>query len=151
MAGWARRSTQRLVLARSTPALYYYSENVGLETKKGKAERKAKGLHNGLVPFGYRSVGGVAEPEPDTAEGARLAFRPAAAGQSLTRIVQALNAKGYRTGGNMRRSLFTSVIWRRFTCRPSGSTPSSPKRPTRMRPGMTPSRSRRLTGRLDRL
>src|SRR5712692_6170609 len=52
----------------------YYSENLGLETKKGKAERKAKGLHNGLVPFGYRSVdGALAEPDPETAPGATLA------------------------------------------------------------------------------
>ena len=54
----------------------YYSENLGVETKKGKAERKAKGLHNGLVPFGYRSAGGeVAELDPDTVEGARLASK----------------------------------------------------------------------------
>lgn len=85
----------------------YYSENLGLETKKGKAERKAKGLHNGLVPFGYRSVDGKAEPDPETSEGARLAFRLAAEGQSLTKIVQALNARGYRTAGNMRRGAFT--------------------------------------------
>ena len=86
----------------------YYSENLGLETKKGKAERKAKGLHNGLVPFGYRSeAGGVAEPHPDTAAGARLAFRLAAEGKSLRQIAQALNAAGYRTAGNMRRGMFT--------------------------------------------
>src|SRR5215208_1526026 len=62
----------------------YYSESLGLETKKGKAERKAKGLHNGLVPFGYCSVGGgVAEPDPDTKDGAILAFRLAGEGRSL--------------------------------------------------------------------
>lgn len=86
----------------------YYSENLGLEIKKGKAERKAKGLHNGLVPFGYRSVdGGVAEPDPATMEGAVLAFEMAAAGKSLREIAQALNARGYRTAGNMRRGAFT--------------------------------------------
>ena len=31
----------------------YYSENLGLGIKKGKSERRAKGLHNGLVLFGY--------------------------------------------------------------------------------------------------
>jgi DNA invertase Pin-like site-specific DNA recombinase len=30
----------------------YNSENPGLETKKGEAERRATGLHHGLVPFG---------------------------------------------------------------------------------------------------
>jgi site-specific DNA recombinase len=85
----------------------YYSENLGLETKKGKAERKAKGLHNGLVPFGYRSVDGRAEPDPETAVGARLAFRLAAEGQSLMRIAQTLNGAGYRTAGNQRRGVFT--------------------------------------------
>jgi DNA invertase Pin-like site-specific DNA recombinase len=86
----------------------YYSENLGLETKKGKAERRAKGLHNGLVPFGYRSKdGSVAEPDPETADGARLAFRLAAEGMSLRQIAQALNAAGYRTAGNMRRGMFT--------------------------------------------
>jgi hypothetical protein len=86
----------------------YYSENLGLETKKGKAERKAQGLHNGLVPFGYRSEGGaVAEPDPETAEGARLAFRLAAEGQSLSQIARALSQAGYRTAGNMRRGVFT--------------------------------------------
>jgi DNA invertase Pin-like site-specific DNA recombinase len=86
----------------------YYSENLGLETKKGKAERKAKGLHNGLVPFGYTSVdGGVAEPDPDTKDGALLAFELAAQGASYAKIAQALNARGYRTAGNMRRGVFT--------------------------------------------
>src|SRR3712207_2014953 len=86
----------------------YYSENLGLETKKGKAERKAKGLHNGLVPFGYRSEnGGVAELDPATKDGAVLAFEMAAAGKSLREVAQALNARGYRTAGNMRRGAFT--------------------------------------------
>ena len=86
----------------------YYSENRGLEIKKGKAERRAKGLHNGLVPFGYRSTdGGVAEPDPDTRDGALLAFQMAAEGASYAKIAQALNARGYRTAGNMRRGVFT--------------------------------------------
>src|SRR5262249_6799756 len=86
----------------------YYSENLGLETKKGKAERKAKGLHNGLVPFGYRSADGdVAGHDPETRDGVVLAFAMAAAGASLSAIAQALNARGYRTAGNMRRGVST--------------------------------------------
>src|SRR3954452_24682836 len=30
----------------------FYSDNLSLETRKGKAERKAQGLYNGLLPFG---------------------------------------------------------------------------------------------------
>jgi len=30
----------------------FYSENLSQETKKGKHERKAQGLYNGLLPFG---------------------------------------------------------------------------------------------------
>jgi site-specific DNA recombinase len=86
----------------------YYSENLGVETKKGKTERRAKGLHNGLVPFGYRSeAGSMAEPHPDTSDGARLAFRLAAEGQTLRQVAQALNQAGYRTAGNMRRGVFS--------------------------------------------
>src|SRR5262249_50960696 len=86
----------------------YYSENLGLETKKGKAERKAKGLHNGLVPFGYRSAeGSIAEFDPATKDGALRTFELAAEGASYARIAHALNAAGYRTAGNMRRGVFT--------------------------------------------
>jgi DNA invertase Pin-like site-specific DNA recombinase len=86
----------------------YYSENLGQETKKGKAERKAKGLHNGLVPFGYRTGSdGIAEPDPATKDGALLVFEMAAGGASYTKIAQTLNARGHRTAGNMRRGVFT--------------------------------------------
>lgn len=30
----------------------FYSDNLSLETKKGKQERKAQGVYNGLLPFG---------------------------------------------------------------------------------------------------
>lgn len=88
----------------------YYSDNLGIEVKKGKAERRAKGLHNGLVPFGYRSTdGGVAEPDPATKDGAILVFRLAAEGKSCRRIAQDLNARGYCTAGNQRRGVFTKA------------------------------------------
>jgi DNA invertase Pin-like site-specific DNA recombinase len=86
----------------------YYSDNLGTEISKGKGERRAKGLHNGLVPFGYRSAdGGVAEPDPDSKDGTVLAFQLAAEGKSLREVAQVLNQAGYRTSGNQRRSLFT--------------------------------------------
>ena len=35
----------------------FYSDNLSHETKKGKAERKAQGLYNGLLPFGVTTDG----------------------------------------------------------------------------------------------
>jgi site-specific DNA recombinase len=86
----------------------YYSENLSAEIHKGKVERRAKGLHNGLVPFGYRATNGsVAEHDPQTKDGAILAFELAASDKSLREIAQSLNQRGYRTAGNMRRGSFT--------------------------------------------
>ncbi|MGH2588744.1 MAG: recombinase family protein, partial [Dehalococcoidia bacterium] len=52
----------------------YYSENLGLEIKKGKAERKAQGLYNGLLPFGVKKNSqGVPVPDPETYPGLLLA------------------------------------------------------------------------------
>src|SRR5205823_5731579 len=78
----------------------------GRETKKGKAGRNSRGLHNGLVPLSYRSLsGGVADP--DTADGARLALRLAVEGKSIAQVAGALNQAGYRTAGDRRRGAFT--------------------------------------------
>ncbi|MGH6927745.1 MAG: recombinase family protein [Dongiaceae bacterium] len=85
----------------------YYSGNLGLETRKGKAERTAQGPHNGLAPFGYRSVDGVAGSDPETKDGAAEAFRMAAEGASYAKFARSLHAAGYRTAGNMRRGVFT--------------------------------------------
>ncbi|MGE0542028.1 MAG: recombinase family protein, partial [Dehalococcoidia bacterium] len=72
------------------------------------AERKAKGLHNGLVPFGYRTgSAGIAEPDPATQDGAIRAFEMAATGAGYTKIAKELNVCSFRTAGNMRRDVFT--------------------------------------------
>jgi DNA invertase Pin-like site-specific DNA recombinase len=102
----------------------WYSNNLSQETKKGKRERKAQGLYNGLLPFGTMpGPGGV--PIADTRafcvlnwverdrrmvvdggketcnfEGLTLAFQLAAAGASDRAVARALTVAGYRTTGN---------------------------------------------------
>ena len=45
----------------------FYSDNLSWETRKGKQERKAQGLHNGLLPFGVKKNSqGIPVPDPDT-------------------------------------------------------------------------------------
>jgi site-specific DNA recombinase len=93
----------------------YYSANLSAETKKGKAERKAQGLYNGLLPFGVvKGQGGV--PVLDlvprdnglsNADGLLMAFELAASGKSDREIAQALNDAGYRTTGNRGANRFT--------------------------------------------
>src|SRR5215207_4302756 len=86
----------------------FYSDNLAVETKKGKAERKAQGLHNGLLPFGLKkNEDGIPVPDPETYSGLLLAFQLAAEGKSDREVAAALNAAGYRTSGNRGRNLFT--------------------------------------------
>ena len=86
----------------------FYSDNLACETKKGKAERKAQGLYNGLLPFGLKTnAQGIPIPDPDTYPGLLLAFRLAADGKSDREVAEALNAAGYRTTGNRGPNLFT--------------------------------------------
>jgi len=78
-------------------------------TKKGKAERKAQGLYNGLLPF-RTTKGPDGVPALDTeprwcdvatrtevapAAGLILAFELAAAGKSDREVAKALNAAGH--------------------------------------------------------
>ena len=44
----------KVILATLAAFAQYYSDNLATETKKGKAERKAQGLYNGLLPFGVK-------------------------------------------------------------------------------------------------
>ena len=95
----------------------FYSENLSQETKKGKHERKAQGLYNGLLPFGVMKgtdglpkahdetwvirdkKGNTTEERPPTYAGLLLAFQLAARGETDKAIAQALNTQGYRTHG----------------------------------------------------
>jgi DNA invertase Pin-like site-specific DNA recombinase len=85
-----------------------YSDNLGLEVKKGKTERKAQGFYNGLLPFGVaKGEDGIPIPDPDTILGLELAFERAALGDSDRQIARKLNSAGYHTAGNQGSRLFS--------------------------------------------
>jgi site-specific DNA recombinase len=104
----------QLMLTMLVGMAQFYSDNLSFETKKGKGERKAQGLFNGLLPFGV-TVNSEGVPVLDTdvhycdiatrteivpANGLTLAFQLAAAGKSDREIAKALTNAGYRTSGN---------------------------------------------------
>jgi len=98
----------KVILATLAAFAQYYSDNLSAETKKGKAERKAQGLYNGLLPFGLKKNSeGIPVPDPETYPGLLLAFRLAAEGKSDREVAEALNAADYRTTGNRGRNPFT--------------------------------------------
>ncbi len=98
----------KVILATLAAFAQYYSDNLSTETKKGKAERKAQGLYNGLLPFGLKkNPDGIPVPDPESYPGLLLAYRLAAAGKSDREVAEALNAAGYRTSGNRGRNPFT--------------------------------------------
>src|SRR5215212_4175854 len=111
----------QLMLTMLVGLAQFYSDNLSWETKKGKSERKARGLHNGLLPFGT-TKGSDGLPVLDTTasacdvatrreivpgEGVRFAFELAAAGKSDREIARALNDAGHRTSGNRGHNLFS--------------------------------------------
>ena len=80
---------------------------LGLEVKKSKAERKAQGLYNGLLPFGVmKGEDGIPVADPDTLPGLRMARELAAQGKSDREVAVALNEAGYRTSGNQSNGPF---------------------------------------------
>jgi site-specific DNA recombinase len=91
----------KVILATRGAFAQYYSDYLSTETKKGKRERKAQGMYNGLLPFGaMKGEDGVPIPDPVNHPGLLLAFSAAAAGKSDREIAHMLNAAGYRTSGN---------------------------------------------------
>ncbi|WP_416224254.1 recombinase family protein [Thermogemmatispora sp.] len=77
----------------------YFSDSLARHTSKGKRERAVQGLHNGDIPFGYRS-GGPKSPleiDPDKYPGVRLIGELRMQGKTAEEIATALNAAGYRT------------------------------------------------------
>ncbi len=108
----------QLMLTMLVGLAQFYSDNLSFETKKGKGERKARGLPNGLLPFGT-ATDSSGLPVLDTqakwcdvatrrevvpADGLQLAFELAAAGKTDREVAQALSAAGYRTSGNRGRN-----------------------------------------------
>ncbi len=111
----------QLMLTMLVGMAQFYSDNLSFETKKGKGERKAQGLHNGLLPFGT-TKGPAGLPILDTtarwcdvatrrevvpAEGLQLAFELAASGKTDRQVVRALNEAGHRTSGNRGQNPFS--------------------------------------------
>ena len=91
----------KFALSRLGAMAQFYSENLGLETKKGKQERKAQGLYLGLLPFGMmKGETGVPVANPQTLPGLRMAFELAGQGHTDRQIAEALNLHGYRSAGN---------------------------------------------------
>jgi site-specific DNA recombinase len=102
------RPEGRMFMGMLATLAQYYSDNLAQETKKGKSERKAQGLYNGLLPFGMtKGPDGIPIADPATIDGLHLAFRLCTEGRSDREIAQALNTAGYRTTGNRGRNLFT--------------------------------------------
>ncbi len=103
----------------------FYSDNLSQETRKGKAERKAQGLYNGLLPFGLTkaSDGKDALPVPDERPlptgstnwaGYLLAMHSAADGMTDAEVAALLNEQGYRTTGNRGQNLWRKDSVRRL-------------------------------------
>ena len=91
----------------------FYSDNLSHETKKGWAERRAQGLHCGLLPFGVcKRHDGLPEGDPQTHRGLVMAFEAAAKGLSDREIAIALNNAGYRTAGNRGNNPFSKDTMR---------------------------------------
>jgi site-specific DNA recombinase len=85
-----------------------YSDNLSLETRKGKAERKRQGIYNGLLPFGAtKGEDCIPIPDPGNLPGLVMAFEMGAGGASDREIARALNETGYRTTGNRGPNPFT--------------------------------------------
>jgi len=111
----------QLMLTMLVGMAQFYSDNLSWETKKGKGERKARGLYNGVLPFGAtKGTDGLPAPDAQAwgcdvatrreivpAEGLATAFDLAAAGKTDREIAQALNAAGHRTSGNRGANPFT--------------------------------------------
>jgi DNA invertase Pin-like site-specific DNA recombinase len=98
----------KVILATLGAFAQYYSDNLSWETKKGKNERKAQGLYNGLLPFGVKkNKNGIPIPDPDTYPGLLLAYQTAAQGKSDREVADVLNAAGYRITGNRGHNLFS--------------------------------------------
>jgi Resolvase, N terminal domain len=126
----------RVVLSTMGSLAQFYSDNLSTETKKGKRERKAQGLYNGVLPFGARKGDyGVPVTDPSTHPGLVLAYELAAGGKTDREVARALNDAGYRTSGNRGANLFSRDT---VACSPTASILAS----FRMDPGVDAGTSR---------
>jgi DNA invertase Pin-like site-specific DNA recombinase len=98
----------RVVLSTMGSLAQFYSDNLSAETKKGKRERKAQGLYNGVLSFGaMKGDDGIPVTDPATHPGLVLAFTLAAGGMTDREVARALNDAGYRTTGKRGANPFT--------------------------------------------
>jgi site-specific DNA recombinase len=81
----------------------YESQQKSEGWKEVQARRRENGLpHGGAARFGYMKDGKAFVPDPETAPALREAFERYAAGDPVQRIVDDLNARGFRsTRGNV--------------------------------------------------
>ena len=79
----------------------YYSRNLAKETMKGLLNNARKGKFNGgFAPFGYKIVDGNYEIDQVEAEGVKLIFKMYLDGCGYKEILDALNAKNFKSRFN---------------------------------------------------
>ena len=77
----------------------WYLENLSAESVKGKEEMFRKGIHNGMVPFGYIRDEKTHKIKvvPDEAEAVRTAFEMAATGDYTDRVIASFLSENFKT------------------------------------------------------
>ena len=76
----------------------YYSANLSVNVKRGQRETIAKGnFCGGIVPYGYKSVGGKLVADERTAPVIRYVFEQYAAGVPKRQIIDELTARGVKS------------------------------------------------------
>ena len=91
----------------------YYSVDLSQKIKRGRRESASKGKFiGGTVPLGYKTIGGKLVIDEQKAPAIKYAFEKYAAGVSKKKIVEALNARGYRNnnGKPFGYTAFTSAF-----------------------------------------
>ena len=77
----------------------HYSVDLSQRVRRGKEARAQKGLHNGVIPFGYRrsAADQPLEPDPEEAPAVAALFNMYLAGTPVMRLTAHLNDNGFRT------------------------------------------------------
>ena len=103
----------RMLLGMIAVFAQYFSDNLGTEVSKGRAERARAGLQNGDLPFGYVSTGNAKEPPvvvEREGELVREVFRRYAEGRTSAHEIAAwLNAEGARPRSKRGITMFTKA------------------------------------------
>ncbi len=80
--------------------------------KRGLAQRAAKGLPNGRLPYGYTSKGGEMVPDPLSAHVVARVFEEFVAGESQSEIARQLDAEGIpsKNGGRWHQGTIRQML-----------------------------------------